>query len=107
MPPQNTISANVPSIIAGNGSSGVQLLAANTARRGFSVQNVGTTTAYILIGGAATATVYHYAVKGGSGNGDGLGGSISFPLPGCPCPSGVVTMYGASSALATCLEIAP
>ena len=107
MPPQNTIAVNTPSIIAGNGSTGVTLLAANTARRGLTVQNVGTTTAYILIGGVATSTVYHFAVKGGTGNGDGLGGSITLPMAGCPCPSGIVTMYGASSALCTCLEIAP
>ena len=107
MPPQNTIAINTPSLIAGNGATGVTLLAANAARRGFSVQNVGTTTAYILIGGVATSTVYHYAIKGGSGNNDGLGGSITFPLPGCPCPQGIVTSYGASSAICTCLEIAP
>lgn len=107
MPPQNTTAINTPSLIAGNGSTAVTILAANTARRGFSVQNVGTTTAYVLIGNAASSSVYHYAIKGGTGNNDGFGGSLSLPLPGCPCPTGIVTMYGASTAILTALEIAP
>lgn len=107
MPPQNTTAINTPSIIAGNGSSAVTLLASNTARRAFSIQNVGTTTAYILIGGSASSTVYHYALKGGSSDNDGLGGSVSLPIGNSPCPSGIVTVYGASTAKLTCLEIAP
>lgn len=107
MPPQNTIAVNTPSIIAGNGSSAVTLLASNTARRGFSIQNVGTTTGYVLIGGSASSTVYHYAIKGGTGDNDGLGGSISFPIGTCPCPTGIITVFGASTAKLTCLEIAP
>lgn len=101
----STQNANTPSIIAGNGSSAVTLLAANNARIGFSIQNVGTTTAYILFGTSASSTVYHYAVKGGSADNDGLGASISFF--GGTVYNGIITVYGASSAKLVCLEIAP
>ena len=100
----STQSANTPSIIQGNGSSAVTLLAANTARIGFSIQNVGTTTAYICFG-TASSTVYHYALKGGSSDNDGLGASISF-FDGS-IYNGIVTVYGASTAKLVCLEIAP
>lgn len=100
-----SIAINTPSIIAGDGSTGVVILAENTARIGFSVQNVGTTTAYVRIGGSASATVYHYAIKGGTADNDGLGGSLTFTGP--TVPSGVITMFGASTAKVTCLEIAP
>jgi hypothetical protein len=101
----STQATNTPSIIAGNGSSAVTLLAANQARIGFSIQNVGTTTAYILFGASASSTVYHYAVKGGSSDNDGLGGSISF-FTGAVY-DGIITVYGASTAKCVCLEIAP
>lgn len=94
---------STPSLIAGNGSSGVTVLVANPARIGFSIQNVGTTTAYILIGGVATSTVYNYAIKGGTGNNDGTGGSVSF-FSGA-VPTGIVTIYGASTAIVTSCEI--
>ena len=84
MPPQNTIAINTPALKVSDTSTPVTVLAANTARRGFSIQNVGTTTAYVRIGGVASDTVYHYAIKGGTGNNDGLGGSISFPI--CKVP---------------------
>lgn len=105
----STEAANIPSIIAGNGSSGVTILAANPARIGFSIQNVGTTAALIridgfLAGNTATGSVYHFALKGGTGNNDGTGGSISF-FSGA-IPTGLITMYGASSALVVALEIA-
>ena len=99
----STEGISTPSLIAGNGSTGVQVLASNPARIGFSVQNVGTTTAWILIGGTATSSVYNYALKGGSGNNDGTGGSISF-FSGA-VPTGIITLYGASSAIVTTCEI--
>lgn len=106
----NTSASNVPSLIAGNGSTGVTILASNPARIGFSIQNVGTTTAYILIdgfgkGNLATTSVYHYALKGGTANNDGLGGSVTFSTGAVP--TGLITMYGASTAIVTALEIAP
>lgn len=100
-----SIAINTPAIIAGNGSSAVSILAANTARIGFSVQNVGTTPAWVRIGGDASSTVYHYAIKGGTADNDGLGGSLTFTGP--TVPAGAVTMYGASTAKVVALEVAP
>lgn len=103
-----TQAANVPSIIVGDGSTGVTILSYNRSRLGLHIQNVGTTTAYILIdgqqsGNRASSTVYHYAVKGGTGDGDGTGGSID--LFDNVCPSGLITMYGASTAKVVALEL--
>jgi len=105
MIPTSTQASNTPSIIAGNGSSAVTLLSANNARIGFSIQNVGTTPAWIRFGDGASATVYHYAVKGGTADNDGLGGSISFF--GGTIYNGLITVFGASTAKLVCLEIAP
>jgi hypothetical protein len=101
----STQNANTPSIIAGNGSSAVTLLAANQKRIGFSIQNVGTSAGFVLFGSGASATVYHYAVKGGTGDNDGLGASISF-FDGAVY-NGIITVFGASTAKFVCLEIAP
>lgn len=101
----STQAANTPSLIAGNGSSAVTVLAANTARIGVSIQNVGTTAAYILFGSSASASVYHFALKGGTANNDGLGGSITFTSG--TIYDGIITIFGASTAIVTALEIAP
>lgn len=100
----STQAANTPSLIVGT-SGTVTILAANNARIGFSIQNVGTTTAYVLFGAGASATVYHYALKGGSANNDGLGGSITFTSG--TIYDGIITFFGASTAIVTALEIAP
>lgn len=101
----STQSTNTPAIIAGDGSTGVVILAANNARIGFSIQSVGTTVAKVRFGSGASDTVYHYLMKGGTGDGDGLGGSITFMGP--TVYNGVITMYGASTAKVVVLEIAP
>ena len=101
----NTQAANTPSIIAGDGASAITVLAANNARIGFSIQNVGTTAANIMFGSAASSTVFHYVLKGGTGNNDGLGGSITFTAG--TVYDGIITMYGASTAKVVALEIAP
>lgn len=106
----NTTAANTPAIVVGDGSTGVTVLASNPARIGFSIQNVGTTAAFIRIAGfngtgQASATVYHYALKGGTADNDGLGASIT--LNTGAIPTGLITMYGASTAKVTALEIAP
>lgn len=46
-------------------------------RRGFSIQNLGTNPLFVLLGSGASTTVFHVVLKGGTGNDDGLGGSIS------------------------------
>lgn len=100
-----TQNSNTPAIIAGDGATAITILAANTARLGFSVQNVGTTAASVRLGSGASATVYHFALKGGSADNDGLGGSITFTSG--VVYNGIVTFFGASSAKVTALEIAP
>lgn len=102
---QSTTSVNTPSLIAGNGSSAVQILPVNTGRIGLSIQNVGSTPAYVLIGGQASASVYHIALKGGSAANDGLGASITFTAGAVP--TGVITFFGASTAVITAIELAP
>lgn len=102
-----TSNINTPVIIVGDGSTAITLLSAqpNNNRLGFSIQNVGTTAALIRIGGPASATVYHYSIKGGTADNDGTGGSIT--LSSGVIPQGIVTLFGASTAKCTCLEIAP
>lgn len=100
-----TQAINTPAIIAGDGSTGVTILSANTARIGFSIQNVGTTAALVRFGSGASATVYHFALKGGSADNDGLGGSITFTTGSIY--NGLITMYGASSAKVVVTELAP
>lgn len=65
-------SANTPAIVT---SAGVAI-AANTARGAWSIQNVGTNPLFVNYGGTASATVFHDVLKGGSGDSDGLGGTV-------------------------------
>ena len=105
MPPvYSTQNANTPSIIAGDGASAITILSANNARRGFSIQNVGTTAAKICFGTASTS-VFHFVLKGGSVDNDGTGGSITFNS-GC-IYNGIITMFGATTAKVVALEQAP
>ena len=66
--------ANTPAIVTSAGD----VLVANTSRRGWSIQNVGTNPLFINLGTGASSTVFHYVIKGGTGDSDGLGGSVSF-----------------------------
>lgn len=72
---QQTINVNLPSI-----ASASTALASNPARTGWFIQNLGTNALFVLmtpIGTttAASTTVFHNVLKGGSGNDDGSGGS--------------------------------
>jgi len=67
-----TSTANTPSI-----QSSATALAANTSRKAWQIQNVGTNPLFVLLGDGATSSVFHAVLKGGSGASDGLGGSIS------------------------------
>lgn len=68
-----TSGINTPSIVT---SAGVAL-SANTSRYSWSIQNTGTNPLFVNLGGTASSTVFHYVLKGGTGNEDGTGGSIS------------------------------
>ncbi len=100
-----TSHASAPAAVtAGDGASGVTILAANTARIGFSIQNVGTTAAKVAFGTAATDK-FHFILKGGTGDNDGLGGSITFD--GAAVYTGIVTFFGASTSKLVAVELAP
>lgn len=68
---QQTQNVNTPSI-----ASAATALASNTARTGWTIQNCGTNTLYVLMGSGASSTVFHTALKAGTGNDDGSGGSV-------------------------------
>lgn len=95
-----TQAINTPSIIASAGTA----LAANNARVGWSLQNVGSNPVFVLLGSGASSTIYHYVLKGGSGDSDGLGGSISFMGP--TVYTGIVTFAGTSPKVVVA-ELAP
>lgn len=81
--------ANTPSII-----STTTALAANPTRKGWQIQNVGTNPLFILMGTGASTSVFHAVLKGGTGNSDGLGGSISQTAG--VVYTGIITIAGTS-----------
>ncbi len=64
--------ANTPSI-----ASAATAIAANTARAGWSIQNLGTNPLFVRLADSASSTVFHVVLKAGTGNDDGLGGIFS------------------------------
>ena len=64
--------ANTPSILAD--ATGIPT---NPARSAWSIQNVGTNPLFVRLGGTASSTVYHYVLKGGTGDSDGLGALVA------------------------------
>lgn len=81
--------ANTPSI-----QSGATALAANTARKGWQIQNVGINPLFVLLGNGASTTVFHSVLKGGTGASDGTGGSIA-QMNGV-IYTGIITIAGTS-----------
>ena len=67
----STQNANTPSI-----QSSATALAANPARITFSIQNLGQNILYVLLGSGATSSVFHFALKAGTSNDDGTGGTV-------------------------------
>ena len=96
----STQNINTPSIIATAGTA----LAANPARIGWSMQNVGTNPVFILLGSGASTSVFHYVIKGGTGDSDGLGGSVSFFGP--TVYTGIITFAGTTPKIVV-TELAP
>ena len=84
-----TGSANTPSI-----SSDTTALAANSARAGWQIQNLGTNPLFVRLDSGASTTVFHFVLKGGTGNDDGLVGSYS-ENSGC-MHTGIITIAGTS-----------
>lgn len=72
--PAPSTTANTPSIVT---AAATDAFAANAARKVWSIQNMGTNTLYVRLGTAASATVFHFALKPGTVNDDGNGGFIS------------------------------
>jgi len=91
--------ANTPSI-----ASAATALAANTARIGWSIQNLGQNVLYVLLGSGASSTVFHVALKAGTANDDGTGGSVSQEVGSVY--NGIITVAGTSPRY-TVLEMAP
>lgn len=63
---------NTPSIVTD--TTGIP---ANAVRAGWSIQNVGMNPLFVRLGGTASSTVYHYVLKGGSADSDGLGAMVA------------------------------
>lgn len=84
-----TISANTPSI-----QSAATALASNKERIGWSIQNLGTNPLFVLLGSGATTSVFHQVLKGGSGNDDGLGGTLGETAG--TIYTGIITIAGSS-----------
>lgn len=68
-------------------------LAANTERRYFSIQNCGTNPLFIRLGSGASTSLFHYVLKGGSGNDDGNGATFE---SGSIVYTGTITVAGTS-----------
>ena len=61
---------NTPAIIAD-----ATAIAANPARIGWSIQNLGQNALYVRLGSGATSSVFHFALKAGAANDDGTAGT--------------------------------
>jgi hypothetical protein len=96
IPTQNV---NTPSI-----QSSATALAANPARIGWTIQNLGTNKLFVLMGSGASTTVFHVVLKAGSGNDDGTGGSVGQETG--VIYNGIITIDGTSPRY-TVVEFAP
>ena len=94
-----TVDTSTPAI-----ASDTTALAANTARIGFSIQNLGTNPLFVRLGSGASTSLFHYVLKAGTGNDDGIGGILSM-MEGV-IYTGIITIAGTSPRYTT-LEIAP
>lgn len=94
-----TQNSNTPSI-----QSTATAIASNPARIGWTIQNLGTNPLYVCLGTGGSTSVFHFVLKGGTGNDDGLGGSLTFTSGAVY--TGIVTVAG-SGLRYTTLEVAP
>lgn len=83
--------ANTPSILTG---ATALASASPVGRAGWQIQNVGTNPLFVRLGAGASTSVFHFVLKGGTGDSDGLGASFS---QFGPCVyQGIVTVDGTS-----------
>lgn len=68
IPTQNV---NTPSI-----QTGATALAANTARIGWTIQNLSTNPLFVLMGSGASTSVFHVVARAGTVQDDGSAGSV-------------------------------
>ena len=94
-----TSATSVPTI-----ASAATAIAANAARIGWSIQNLGQNALYVLLGSGASTSVFHFVLKAGTANDDGLGGIVS-QMEGVVY-TGIITIAGTSPRY-TALEHAP
>ena len=94
-----TGNANTPSI-----ASDTTALAANTKRIAWHIQNLGQNPLFVRLGASASTTVFHFILKAGTANDDGIGGICSNSEG--VVYTGVITIAGTSPRY-TVLELAP
>lgn len=94
-----TGNSNIPSI-----ASAAAAVPANANRIGWSIQNLGQNVLYVSLGGTASTTVFHFALKAGTANDDGTGGSVN-QTAGAVF-TGAITIAGTAPRYAA-LEMAP
>lgn len=93
----NTGQSNTPEIL-----SATTALAANTGRRGWSIQNLGQNALFVRLGSGASTSVFHFVLKAGTANDDGTAGSVA-QTEGTVY-TGIITVAGTSPRY-TCLEM--
>jgi len=84
----STQGVNTPSVITSAG----EVLAANTDRYSWTIQNVGQNPIFVRYGGTASTTVFHAVLKAGTADSDGLGGSTG--QEGSTVFTGSITIAG-------------
>lgn len=96
---QQTQNVNTPTI-----ASASTALAANTARVGWTIQNLGTNALFVLMGAGASTSVFHNVLKGGTAPDDGTGGSTGQETG--VVYTGIITIAGTSPRYVV-IEFAP
>lgn len=74
-------------------ASGSTVLASNTSRRYFFIQNLGTNVLFVRLLAGATSSLFDFALKAGSVNDDGTGASIASAQV---CFTGDISIAGTS-----------
>lgn len=67
--------SNTPAILTP--SSGDTIMASNTGRIGYLIQNLGTNPLFVRLGAGATTSVFHVILQAGTGADNGTGGILS------------------------------